>query len=120
MGAGKREFIFLQLSALRGAVLNYVCMYRYTYLYVYINVCIYMLVARVRQLALFGCLRIPNVMILVVFTGGPMRRSHSKGALFNDQVYEVPILKSPARKTCLRAGIYESGVQVPWHTQQHY
>lgn len=61
-----------------------------------------------------------NLMVLVVFTGGPMRRSHSKGALFNDQVYEVPILKSPARKTCLRTGIYESGVQVPWHTQQHY
>lgn len=32
-----------------------------------------------------------------------MRRSHSKGALFNDEVFEVPILRSPARKNVYRA-----------------
>jgi hypothetical protein len=35
--------------------------------------------------------------------GGPIRRSHSKNSLFNEDVIEVSILRSPARKTCLRA-----------------
>lgn len=39
-----------------------------------------------------------------------MRRSHSKNALFNEGVIEVNILKSPARKTCVRAPS-EMGVQ---------
>lgn len=39
-----------------------------------------------------------------------MRRSHSKSALFNEDVLEVSLLKSPARKTCFRTP-YQSGVQ---------
>jgi len=35
--------------------------------------------------------------------GGPIRRSHSKNSLFNEDVIEVSILRSPARKTFLRA-----------------
>jgi len=42
--------------------------------------------------------------------GGPLRRSHSKSALFNEDVLEVSLLKSPARKTCFRTP-YQSGVQ---------
>ena len=39
-----------------------------------------------------------------------MRRSHSKSALFNEDVLEVSLLKSPARKTNIRTP-YQPGVQ---------
>ena len=42
--------------------------------------------------------------------GGPMRRSHSKSTLFNEDVLEVSLLKSPARNTNIRAP-YQPGVQ---------
>ena len=35
--------------------------------------------------------------------GGPIRRSHSKSTLFNEDVIEVSIVRSPARKACFRA-----------------
>jgi hypothetical protein len=57
--------------------------------------------------------------------GGPMRRSHSKSALFNEDVLEVSLLKSPARKTNIRTpyqpgvqGVLSDGVQAHMQAQQ--
>ena len=54
-----------------------------------------------------------------------MRRSHSKSALFNEDVLEVSLLKSPARKTSIRTlyqpgvqGVLSDGVQAHMHAQQ--
>lgn len=55
--------------------------------------------------------------------GGPIRRSHSKNSLFNEEVIEVSILRSPAQKTPVRTpythGLVTEGVHTYSPAQQN-